>query len=216
MFWKRDGTSFPIEYLSSPIMEGDRVTGAVVVFRDITARKQTEDTLKWMATIDELTCVANRRHFMENAETELKKVRRFVHPLSMLMLDIDHFKKVNDNYGHGAGDEVLKALAVTCRELIRNVDLIGRIGGDEFAIVLVETDLAGAGEIAERLRTAIENLSIEVKDERISFTISVGVAVWTDSDTSIENLMDRADSYLLKAKGWGRNRVVVEGQSEER
>lgn len=214
LFWRADGSSFPIEYLSTPIVEDNEVTGAVVVFHDITERKKTEEQLKRMATLDGLTGIANRRHFMDCAEAEYHRARRFSHPLSALMLDADHFKEVNDTHGHGTGDTVLQALAATCREQIRDMDLIGRMGGEEFAILLLETDLDRACEVAERIRTAAERLSIEADTGTVSFTVSIGVAALIHDDQSFEMLIDRADKVLLDAKRDGRNRVLVDERSD--
>lgn len=162
-----------------------------------------------MATIDWLTNLYNRRHFFRLGEDEIVRARRYRHPISVLMIDIDHFKAINDNYGHTVGDEVLAAIASRLSAGLRQSDLAGRYGGEEFAIVLPETDLATATQVvAERLRDAIASHPIETAKGPLQRTISVGVA---GVDLDNENLLDalsRADVGLYAAKHAGRNRVV--------
>jgi diguanylate cyclase (GGDEF)-like protein len=162
-----------------------------------------------MATIDWLTNLYNRRHFFRLGEDEIVRARRYRHPISVLMIDIDHFKAINDNHGHTVGDEVLAAIASRLSAGLRQSDIAGRYGGEEFAIVLPETDLATATQVvAERLRDAIAGHPIETARGPLQRTISVGVA---GVDLDNENLLDalsRADVALYAAKHAGRNRVV--------
>jgi diguanylate cyclase (GGDEF)-like protein len=161
-----------------------------------------------LATTDALTGFASRRCFMERGELELLRARRFNHPLSVLFLDVDHFKLINDAYGHLTGDRVLKALAEACQGALRDIDLVGRLGGDEFAVLLAETDLAGATEVADRLRRTVEMSVIEAHGSTvIEVTTSIGVAVNDPADNSFEPLLARADAALYSAKRTGRNRV---------
>lgn len=162
------------------------------------------------ATIDELTGVWNRRSFFENAGREFQRSQRTLRPLAVLMFDVDHFKSVNDTYGHAAGDQVLRGLAERCRSQLRIIDVIGRYGGEEFAVALPETDIEAAEHIAERLRTTVENTSFVTLHGSISLTISVGVAVYhPDDQTTLDAVIDRADRALYLAKRSGRNCVRV-------
>lgn len=162
-----------------------------------------------MATIDWLTNFYNRRHFFRLGEDEILRARRYRHPISVLMIDIDHFKAINDNHGHTVGDEVLAAIAARLLSSLRKSDIAGRYGGEEFAIVLPETDLAVATNmVAERLRDAIASCPIDTVKGPLQLTISVGVA---GVDLDHENLLDalsRADLGLYAAKHAGRNLVV--------
>ena len=162
-----------------------------------------------MATIDWLTNLYNRRHFFRLGEDEIVRARRYRHPISVLMIDIDHFKAVNDTHGHTVGDEVLAAIASRLLGGLRQSDIAGRYGGEEFAIVLPETDITSATQIvAERLRDAIAARTIDTARGPLQLTISVGVA---GVDLEHEHLLDalgRADVALYAAKHGGRNRVV--------
>jgi diguanylate cyclase (GGDEF)-like protein/PAS domain S-box-containing protein len=184
-----------------------RYFGRVWFFRDITARKQTETTLRDLASRDPLTGVANRRHFFERAAEEFARSRRYKRPLSILMLDIDHFKPINDRYGHQRGDEVLKVLCGMSKTRLRDVDLLARIGGEEFTVLLPETDAEGARIVAERLREFVAGLKVETEGAEIRWTISIGLAALLPSDTSSEDCLRRADKALYRAKDGGRNRV---------
>ena len=162
-----------------------------------------------MATIDWLTNLYNRRHFFRLGEEEIARARRYEHPISVIMIDIDHFKSINDSHGHSVGDEVLCSIAKRILAGLRQSDIAGRYGGEEFAIVLPETDLpSAAGIVAERLRDTIAARPIETAEGPLHVTISVGVA---GVDTTRENLLDalsHADSGLYAAKHAGRNRVI--------
>jgi len=186
-----------------------RYLGRVWFFRDITERKRTEQSLKDLASRDFLTGVSNRRHFFERAREEHARSRRYEKPLSVLMLDIDHFKRINDCYGHARGDEVLKAFCEAGRSQLREVDLLARIGGEEFAVLLPETDASGARIVAERLRQFVAGLKVGTEGAEIRWTISIGVAALVPADATIEECLKRADKALYRAKEGGRNRVEV-------
>ncbi len=181
--------------------------GMVLNFKDITYRKQIEEKLRKLATTDELTKIYNRRHFLELSSREFERVKRYRTALSMLMVDIDHFKLVNDTYGHDIGDKALMAFAETGKNILRKVDIFGRIGGEEFAALLPDTDLHGALIVAERLRQAIEESCVQTHKGPIRFSISVGVAQVTESLNNIGDLLKATDGALYKAKERGRNRV---------
>ena len=145
---------------------------------------------------------------MDQGEVELSRTQRYDTSLSVLMLDIDHFKLINDTYGHQAGDLVLKTLATIFQEVLRNVDIIGRMGGEEFAVMLPETDIDQATEVAERLREVIleDEVSLPV-GLRINFTVSIGIATLIDKRSNIDMLLYEADKALYRAKHTGRNKV---------
>jgi diguanylate cyclase (GGDEF)-like protein/PAS domain S-box-containing protein len=165
-----------------------------------------------LARTDGLTQVANRRYLTELGERELNRARRFGHPLSALMIDIDHFKDVNDQYGHAQGDRVLRLLVACCQEMIRDVDTLGRYGGEEFVILLTETNAAGAYRLAERLVANVAQMAIETDQSKISVTVSIGVAAADLAHDDLEALIARADNALYAAKRAGRNRVELAGR----
>ncbi len=187
-----------------------QITGLLGVTRDITARKKAEQALEQLAQTDFLTNLANRRHFLILAEQELSRTLRYGGALSVLMMDIDHFKKVNDTYGHKTGDVVLQRFGELSRQTLREIDVIGRIGGEEFAVVLPQTDGEHALEVAERLRRSIGDAEV-VLDQGLPlhFTVSIGVATLTGADINIDTLLSQADQALYKAKKAGRNKVCA-------
>lgn len=166
-----------------------------------------------LALTDELTGVLNRRAFLDRAEQELARARRTGRPLGILMADIDHFKVINDTHGHATGDAALKRFTASFKVNLRVSDVFGRLGGEEFAILLPETDRAGCVITAERLRRAVERLELEIDGTKITFTASFGVASFTlgagTADTVAAALL-RADQALYRAKNHGRNRVEME------
>lgn len=203
---------------------------------EIERRKAYEEELKSislnyqkMATQDFLTGVSNRRHFIERAEEELSRAKRYNHPLNFMMMDIDHFKNINDTYGHQAGDQILKNVAVTCLDNLRVHDLFGRIGGEEFSALLVETSFNDALLVAERIRKSVEESTWHIDNKAVNCTISIGISELNinmehlndnDNNFSIEDnlafevnkdsqtldeLMSKADEALYIAKSSGRN-----------
>ena len=162
-----------------------------------------------LATTDFLTGVWNRRRFMELGEAEVARVRRSGRSFGMAMMDVDHFKSVNDTHGHDAGDNVLRALAEACVDRLRNVDIVGRMGGEEFALILPETDPQGAMLTVERLREYLSELAIPIDSGTLTVTVSIGVTTVRDPSDTIEGALKRADEALYKAKGSGRNRTVA-------
>ena len=188
---------------------GGKVEAVVMVATDVTERKRLERDLKLQARTDPLTGLFNRRHFMPLAEAELARTTRYHSPLSALMLDIDHFKRINDSRGHRTGDLVLQHLAHLARLTLRDVDIVGRLGGEEFAILLPQTGIDQAMEVAERLRQAIaESAVMPDTGLPLHYTASLGVAWVTDGmQTNVDTLLNEADQALYAAKKAGRNRV---------
>lgn len=169
--------------------------------------------LERLATIDPLTGALNRRRFLERGAEELSRSSRYERPLSLLMLDIDHFKRVNDTHGHATGDEAIRMTVRACKSVLRGTDLIGRLGGEEFAVLLPETSPVNAYAAGQRLRErlAAESLPLEGGGTLV-LTISIGLAWLTRTDVCLETLMARADAALYRAKKAGRNRVEIEPQ----
>ncbi len=162
-----------------------------------------------LASTDGLTGLHNRRHFMELAKREFGRARRYRRPLTAIMLDIDHFKQVNDTYGHAVGDKALKIVSERCRKTVRDIDILGRYGGDEFAALLLETDLDGARIVAERLCQCVAETPINTDSGTITITISVGVAILDKTCTGLDMLLVRADQALYVAKQAGGNRISI-------
>jgi len=174
----------------------------------VTQRIRLEQDMKRLATTDALTGANNRHQFFSQAAREVARAKRYDNPLSVIMLDIDYFKSINDTYGHHAGDMVLKAFADTARTALRTSDIFGRLGGEEFAAILPQTGLEEGLEVAERLRAAFAALAVRVDEATIPFTVSLGVTQVRATDKDVEELLNRADEALYRAKRMGRNRVV--------
>ncbi|MBX7099086.1 MAG: diguanylate cyclase [Myxococcaceae bacterium] len=190
-------------------LNGEKVF--VVGFTEVTAQKELEQRLWTMATIDGLTGVFNRRHFFELAEAEVTRAGRHGRATSVAMLDLDHFKKINDEHGHSTGDLALKAAAGALKAAVRETDLVARYGGEEFAVLFPDCPLDGARAIMERVREVVEGLRLRDGEKvlPVKLTISIGVAQLEPKE-SLHSLLKRADQVLYAAKHSGRNRVVVD------
>ena len=182
-------------------------------------RKKEKD-LRRLATIDPLTGAANRRAFMAEGTAALDRARVSGLPLSLLMMDVDHFKTVNDTYGHSAGDLVLKSLVRVCAGILRETDIFGRLGGEEFGVILPDTDAGAAAAIGERLRQALAGTSVTSGKDTISVTMSIGLAVFSPSSDdrkpdTLERIIIRSDAALYRAKQLGRNCLVADGTTDD-
>ncbi|MBS9402207.1 GGDEF domain-containing protein [Halomonas sp. TRM85114] len=176
---------------------------------EIEERCQLEGRLRHLAATDHLTGIANRRRFFELAEHELKRAQRDKTPLALCMVDIDLFKNLNDQHGHATGDCVLASVAACCQTVLRETDIIGRYGGEEFVIALPNADLNTATDIAERLRITVAELSLPMIDPPFSLSVTVGVGCVEPGEAALDAAMLRADQALYEGKANGRNCVVV-------
>lgn len=194
----------PLDVTEDP-QPGDPAFSLIV--RDISDRKEAHEALRLAVASDHLTGLANRRSFFDAAERELQHWHRMPRPLSVIMIDADHFKRVNDSHGHAAGDSVLRHLAAALGANFRPADVVARIGGEEFAVLLSGTAVADAEVIANRLCRAVAAQTLQVGDRQIAYTVSAGVAAMEAGVEDVEALMERADAALYSAKSQGRNRV---------
>lgn len=172
------------------------------------ALRENEERLQTLARQDALTGLPNRHYFFEVAQQEIHCSLRRAEPLSVLMMDVDHFKTINDTYGHAAGDQVLSTLSRALMQLVRGQDVVGRLGGEEFGVLLPGTDRAGAMEVAERLRQGIAALRIVHAGQRLPLTVSIGVAQYSPGEQTIDHALNCADHGLYSAKNAGRNRIM--------
>ena len=207
-FLRKDGTVFPVECTSNIFKDEQGEVWSVIIVRDMSLIKSTENSLrkaheeaKSLAAHDYLTGTLNRREFMDRLERELNRSKREGTPLSLILLDIDHFKMINDTYGHMYGDEVLKRAVKCLVKSLRPYDIFGRFGGDEFIACLPNTTMENALIVAQRLRGQIENTNLSCTEDRVCVTISLGVACHESDSTDDSNaLIQRADKNLYMAK----------------
>ena len=205
-----DGHEFPIEAIISKIKVGHKVEMTAVI-RDISERVRLIDELSQAATHDALTGIFNRRHGTSALKAELTRCARFDHVMSVVMFDLDHFKNINDSYGHACGDRVLMSVTQSITQILRETDILCRWGGEEFLILLPETAGDDALRLAERAREAISAQPVTGSGEQsIQVTASFGVATFKSKEATPEELVDRADKALYQAKRQGRNRVVMD------
>ena len=211
-FMLKDGSIRHMESDGRAIHGADgKVSKVVVVSRDITEQKRLEAELREMAATDTLTGLANRRHFLAQLEQELARVSRAeTYCTCVLMIDVDHFKQVNDTFGHAAGDNILRHIAALMRQELRKIDTLGRIGGEEFAVILPGAALPAAKVFAERLRKKVAGTPMVQESRAIPITISIGVTEMKAGDASADDALIRADRALYHAKEYGRNKVTVE------
>ncbi len=215
---RKDDSRLWVSISGSPITDDEgRLVGYRGASMDVTEATEAKLALERMALHDALTGLANRRKFLDHFSAAQARLQRHGEPLSMLALDLDHFKRVNDGHGHPAGDEVLVAVARVLERNVRATDLVARFGGEEFMVLLPDSSIDGAAEAAEKLRAAVEAEPIRLnsveKKPTLRITVSIGVATLTrEQPASFDDLMGRADQALYAAKLAGRNRVVIEGE----
>lgn len=186
--------------------------GRVWYFRDISSQKRLENELRELTVTDHLTGLANRRYFFKRANEEFLRIKRRYHSFCVIMLDMDNFKKINDNWGHDAGDVVLKEAALAWSKELRAQDVLARIGGEEFAILLPDTHIKDALVTAKRLEAALAKQNRHSQLMEIRYTASIGVAESRADDCDFDNCVRRADSALYKAKAAGRNRIELQSE----
>ncbi len=210
MKYSKNGQSHWLDMNIMPLRNEDgMIEYYASIERDLNRYKKMERQLANMALFDSLTGALSRAAFMQHAEKEFKRAQRYSRPLSVIMLDIDHFKKINDQYGHAAGDHVLQIFVEAIEEEIRSTDVIGRIGGEEFALLLADTTQNAAAYLAERVRERITKYPYIAGKMLIEVTASLGVAVMNADDSGFNVLLQRADEALYSAKHGGRNRVTM-------
>ncbi|MGB4072473.1 diguanylate cyclase [Pseudomonas sp.] len=200
-----NGQQFAAELSIARLAEAQQ---QVAEIRDVSHRKALEEQLLVLATTDPLTSALNRRAFQERADHELQRSQRQSSPLCLAMLDLDHFKRVNDQYGHAVGDQVLVAFSALCRQQARSTDLFARFGGEEFVILLPDTSLEAAQQRLERLRGALQNQAIDTSQGPLQVTVSIGLACANRACT-LQQLLQSADARLYTAKAMGRNRISL-------
>lgn len=188
-----------------------RMAGGVLASLDAahTALRRQKEYAELLARTDALTGLANRRAFDEAAEQEVQRALRYNTPLALVLTDIDRFKAINDRFGHHVGDQVLQHFARILSDSVRNIDLVGRWGGEEFAILMPGTDLEEAARAAERMRLAVQDAVPPLDDRECLYTVSFGVAAFRTETPTITSLLGRADAALYRAKDLGRNRVEL-------
>jgi two-component system, cell cycle response regulator len=192
------------------LVNGDRIKVGPSILKFLSgadAEAKYHEEIYRMTIVDGLTQIHNKRALFEALEKELMRARRYERDLSLLMFDIDFFKRINDQYGHLAGDHVLRELARIVQERIRREEVFARYGGEEFVILLPETPLPGAAALAESLRARVANHAFVFQGERIPVTVSIGTALLGENDKVASDLIQRADEKLYEAKRGGRNRV---------
>ena len=207
---RKNGTSFPVCVYSSFKVDKGQASGISSVIIDFTERKKFEEQLKKSLLSDFLTGLANRRNILQHLDYEKRVYDRQKNPFSVILCDIDHFKKINDTYGHDFGDLVLKSITAIFSKTLRNIDIASRWGGEEFLILLPASDRQAGIIAAERLRQGIEQMKVQNDYFFVKVTMSFGVATWNNTYNDIEELIKRADENLYHAKDAGRNRVIAE------
>ncbi len=208
VFWRKDGTSFPVEYTSTPIFEGNEIVGAVVTLRDSTDRKALEEKLQHQAFHDPLTGLPNRALFSDRLQHAVARVRRQGGKVAVLFVDLDNFKIVNDSLGHDAGDELLVGVAGRLRASLRTGDTAARLGGDEFALLLEDLeDVGEATRVAERIADKLR-VPFALDDRETFVTASIGVALGATTERS-EDLLRDADLAMYRAKQSGKARYAL-------
>ena len=207
--YAKDGSELWLDINFVPLFdENGELAYYAAIERDLTEHKKLQFALEDMARTDSLTGLANRQALMEHAKGEFSRARRYSRSLSVIMIDIDHFKSINDQYGHAGGDQVLRQLGRQCSSRLRDSDFLGRIGGEEFALLLPDTPRDSAHHVAERMREQLSKTSINLdNDITLNVTASFGVAAMNENDVDFNAVLQRADAAMYEAKHAGRNQV---------
>ena len=206
--YSKAGKEYWLDLSINPLFNDQGVATYIVsIQRDVTDYINTQNQLKILSRTDPLTGLINRRVFDELTESEFSRYKRSLYSYTLLVLDIDHFKLINDQYGHSVGDDVLKSLSTLCEESLRRNDKIARIGGEEFCVILPDTRKEAATELAEKLRKIIANKVFSFDGLDIVITVSIGVSEVKESDYNYVEIFKRADGNLYRAKRKGRNQV---------
>jgi diguanylate cyclase (GGDEF)-like protein/PAS domain S-box-containing protein len=204
VFWRKDGTHFPVEYVSTPIVEGDKILGAVVTFKDITERKALEKKLQYQAFHDPLTDLPNRALFMDRLGHALARAGQQATEVAVLFTDLDNFKVINDSLGHKAGDQLLVAVAQRLKACLRPVDTVARLGGDEFTLLLEGvTGVSDAARVAERIAQELR-APFALEAQEVFATTSTGIAVSSSAQGQPTDLLRHADLAMYRAKSKGK------------
>lgn len=213
-----DGSDAWIEIYTYPVLdERDKVSHVIEYIRDITDRKKSEEEkkhlieeLQYLSRTDSLTGLLNRRALIERLEYEMNRAKRYGSELSLILCDIDNLKAINDTHGHNIGDMALQSISGTLNGLLRKPDIVGRYGGDEFILILPETSINGAGNLAERIRSSVEKAEFHLMaKERIHISLSLGVTSLRAGTDAVDSLVQRSDNALYVSKQTGRNKVTV-------
>ena len=208
--FSKKGNEYWVDLSILPLPDkSGNITHFAAIQRDITGYKKLEQDLQIICRTDQLTTAANRRAFNEIISQEFSRFKRSQKEYALVMIDLDHFKSINDQHGHGAGDRVLIEVTERCKDNLRVHDIIARLGGEEFCILLPYTNLEQAQKVAERLRQKIELMPIISDGNRIKVTVSVGISLVLEGDNDGHDAIERADKKLLEAKSLGRNRVCA-------
>jgi diguanylate cyclase (GGDEF)-like protein/PAS domain S-box-containing protein len=208
--FSKKGNEYWVDLSILPLPDkSGNITHFAAIQRDITDYKKLEQDLQILCRTDPLTTAANRRAFNEIISQEFSRFKRSQKEYALVMIDLDHFKSINDQHGHGAGDRVLIEVTERCKDNLRVHDIIARLGGEEFCILLPYTNLEQAQKVAERLRQKIELMPIISDGNRIKVTVSVGISLVLEGDNDGHDAIERADKKLLEAKSLGRNRVCA-------
>jgi len=207
-FRRADGSPFwTLFTVNQAVIQGTAVNLAWIY--DYTERRSMEEALRDMASRDPLTGIFNRRSFMDMARAQLARAHRFHEPLSVFVLDVDHFKRINDTFGHATGDDALRMVAAGCQAILREYDILGRLGGEEFVVVLPGATADESRVVAERVRRHLARMPIEAPDGTFRLTVSIGIAGLEGATDTLERAIHRADLALYRAKHLGRNLVAV-------